>query len=563
MSLLADFSQFIKTPEGQGIASAIAGGLANARRGAPLNNIGRAGVAGLMGYSGAMERQAQEAESAQMREYRAMQMDQLRRQGEAATRRQQYLERLFPMGAGGSADASIPGTVPGTEPSATQGSENTLPPLSVVFKPEENARRASLAEQSRSQTSPQSTTQPANLDAGLLSQMTPDTIAALKVFADIDLTEPYKLSRPNWQNINGNLVNTNAPGFQGGFQPGVQISQDGKATLMTIGPDGLPRIQAAPGSLETFADFEDRKNAANARYQVIKVWNPVTQREEYVSQADIVAGRGGSAPTTTQPTRGNGRTPIGGGQNLSPALQELIRRDAEANGITNPTTSFTGAGPRQMYSVAPTGTRQTTPTPTSTGGQGFAAGPSSAERASADAFGKINDVWLKSSYEPVVSAGNAANETLASIQAARQTLGRIGQTGWGTEAKAYAANVLVGLGVSSKNAEMYATNVQQFQNIAMTNLKTALDAASGPQTEGDAERGAKLFASLQNTPQANEFILDLSEAKAQRDAMKAKFFQEALPVARAKGDLQEVEREWQKRAPSIFSLPSMRKWGAK
>lgn len=45
--------EFLTSPAGIGIMSAIAGGLANARRGTPMNNIGRAGLAGLMGYTNA------------------------------------------------------------------------------------------------------------------------------------------------------------------------------------------------------------------------------------------------------------------------------------------------------------------------------------------------------------------------------------------------------------------------------------------------------------------------------------------------------------------------------
>ena len=44
MGLLDGFSEFVKTPEGQGLLSAVAGGLAGARRGAPLNSIGIGGL---------------------------------------------------------------------------------------------------------------------------------------------------------------------------------------------------------------------------------------------------------------------------------------------------------------------------------------------------------------------------------------------------------------------------------------------------------------------------------------------------------------------------------------
>lgn len=50
---MAGLLDFIGTPEGQGLLSAAFGGLAGARRGAPLNSIGIAGLSGLQGYQGA------------------------------------------------------------------------------------------------------------------------------------------------------------------------------------------------------------------------------------------------------------------------------------------------------------------------------------------------------------------------------------------------------------------------------------------------------------------------------------------------------------------------------
>lgn len=72
--LLDDFSSFAKTPEGQGLLSAAFGGLAGARRGQPINSLGRAGLAGLAGYSGAQDRALQQEESAVQKQFRDMQM---------------------------------------------------------------------------------------------------------------------------------------------------------------------------------------------------------------------------------------------------------------------------------------------------------------------------------------------------------------------------------------------------------------------------------------------------------------------------------------------------------
>ena len=71
---------FIKTPEGQGLLAGAFGYAANAQRGAPINSIGRGGLAGLLGYSNALERQTQDQENQFQRQYRNMQMDQMRGQ---------------------------------------------------------------------------------------------------------------------------------------------------------------------------------------------------------------------------------------------------------------------------------------------------------------------------------------------------------------------------------------------------------------------------------------------------------------------------------------------------
>jgi hypothetical protein len=76
MGLLDDFSEFAKTPGGQGLLSAAFGGLAGARRGAPLNSLGNAGLAGLQGYAGAQDRLTQQGEAEQTRKLRQMQIDQ-------------------------------------------------------------------------------------------------------------------------------------------------------------------------------------------------------------------------------------------------------------------------------------------------------------------------------------------------------------------------------------------------------------------------------------------------------------------------------------------------------
>lgn len=63
---------FVNTPVGMGLLSAAFGGLAGARRGAPLNSLGAAGLAGVAGYnaasSNALKNQAMQIKQRQMQE---------------------------------------------------------------------------------------------------------------------------------------------------------------------------------------------------------------------------------------------------------------------------------------------------------------------------------------------------------------------------------------------------------------------------------------------------------------------------------------------------------------
>jgi hypothetical protein len=311
---------------------------------------------------------------------------------------------------------------------------------------------------------------------------------------------------------------------------------------MAMGPGGV--YGALPGYAQGQASIEGAK--AQATEEAKARLNPLP-----LGYVDSGTGRpvGGSTYDYLKPKQAQPA--------MTPELEAFIRADAAKNGIPNPVANFTGGS---RFDLAKPSVMQGL-------GQLQSAAEAKAAEAKAlqpiEAGNKINDAWLKTSYEPVISQGGAANDMLTNVAVARQSMRNMGGTGWGTEAKATGAGILAGLGIATKNAELYASNAQTFQSAAMTNLWTTLNAAKGPQTEGDADRAKQTFAQLKSTPQANEYILDLAEAKAQRDAMKASFYQNALPIAKEEGDLQKVDREWSKRVPSIFSMPSMTKWAKK
>lgn len=164
----------------------------------------------------------------------------------------------------------------------------------------------------------------------------------------------------------------------------------------------------------------------------------------------------------------------------------------------------------------------------------------------------LNKNFITQSYNPTLEAAKSSKDILGSLDALKTVDVK---TGWGTEAKASAANVLTSLGIAPDNAQMFATNVQKFQSIAMTRLLDTLSAQKGPQTEGDSARAQQTFAMLKNTPEANQFIADFARAKANMDVRKANFYQDALPLGQQAGDLNEIDRRWKKIQGSIWDDP--------
>ena len=91
MGLLEEFASFAKTPEGIGLLSTVAGGLAGARKGQPINSLGRAGMSGLMGYAQAQDQQMQQEQAGQMKDLRSMQIGQMKQAQIDAARRQEKI----------------------------------------------------------------------------------------------------------------------------------------------------------------------------------------------------------------------------------------------------------------------------------------------------------------------------------------------------------------------------------------------------------------------------------------------------------------------------------------
>jgi hypothetical protein len=173
-----------------------------------------------------------------------------------------------------------------------------------------------------------------------------------------------------------------------------------------------------------------------------------------------------------------------------------------------------------------------------------------------------NEDFTKNVYRPTLDAA-ARNSTVLSRLDALERLPISEQTGWGTQAKAAATNVLLGLGYKGDEAKALASDAQTFKAIQARQVNEELNAAKGPQTEGDAQRAASAYASLGNTPQANQFINSLQRAIVKRKNAEAKFYRDNYNSALQANDLSQLERNWMdspQAAQSIFDYPEMKAW---
>lgn len=358
----------------------------------------------------------------------------------------------------------------------------------------------------------------------------------------------FKRGTPNIDFVNGVAMDKNR--VQAGTSVPT-ISQNGQASQLILDPSapGGFRVIAPAGALDTYGAYRSADEAAKAGSDLVKRYNPDTGREEYVSRAQALrASQPGTEPPQAAQAWPSRTTP---GQALPQVGINVVRND-----LQNPATQFSSPAARAAV-MQLAGMQQP-------GAGGFpgpmAAGPSAAELRVGKTLDAGNEAFMKESYTPTQAAGKAAGDMLVSVTTARNALRNLGATGWGTPTMAAAASVLGSLGVPQ--ASRFASNAQVFQQAAMERLWSTLGEQKGPQTEGDADRAAKTFAQLKNQPAANLYILDLAQAKAERDRIRANFFREGLPLGQRAGDLQMIEREWQAREPSIFDMPSMKKWAA-
>ena len=154
---------------------------------------------------------------------------------------------------------------------------------------------------------------------------------------------------------------------------------------------------------------------------------------------------------------------------------------------------------------------------------------------------QLNNQWITGQFEPAIAAGEAAKGAMENVRLLKSI---DLTTGFGTDAQKTAANVLASFGV--KDAAKFATNAQIFESKIYEGLVDTLSKQKGPQTDKDFANLQKTYASLKNTPQANQFLLDVVEAKALQDQRKAAYFQKAASIPELRSNLSAITNEWNK-----------------
>lgn len=477
---------FVKTPEGQGLLSAAFGGLAGARRGAPVNTLGIAGLAGINGYSDALQRDS-------TAQYRNMQAQQIQANLAQKQRQNDWLQQHMP---GGSPVAPSGNPQPAVGPDGVQTfpQSDRQSPIQIGGADGSQMPGSSTMPNAAPGATPPDR-QPQGAFPLTLNDIT--TYQMLGLDGGGTLLDLYKQANNPQERKGGNYYvdpRTGQQTYMPKMPEGVMLNGQGQA---------LP----VPGAAQANAGYKGAEAGSVAEAQF--PW-AVTQKQ---------LEQEGAAGLTPEKV-------IGPNGDVYFSNKRDVARGVGVGSTVNPNGQVTP--PR-----------------------------SSLNPVNQAATQDLNKNWISSSYQPTLDAGKTAGDMRNSITAARNI---DLNTGAGTEFKAAAANVLTSLGIGSKNAQLYAANTQKFQSVAMDRLLTVLGAQKGPQTEGDADRASKTFVSLKNTPEANTFILDLAEAKANQDARKAQFYQEALPQAQKEGDLMRIDREWRNIQGSIWNDPVLSRW---
>lgn len=313
---MAGLLDFIETPIGQGLLSAAFGGLAGARSGTPLNNIGRAGVAGLAGYSNAVDKSHEE-------QMKKLQMEQLK----AAMAEKSQKDQFFKLLMGGNA------------PMTTKTEYSPVPGDSYMPAAEINPANAFVA---KTISVPQSSS------GGTLASMTPDQIAAAKMIG-VDLSKQWEIAKQGFEQKAGSYYldpTTNQRTYLADPVKGISMDSSGNVGIMpgwssataqqTIAQKLPEQMIAAAGRVNLRTNPDGTQTPVSELSE-----NPVLRgMGQYLSvgQAPV---QGGRTPSTdgAAPSSG-GQTPASGGQakygiSSDQAIANAVKKEEQITQVQN------------------------------------------------------------------------------------------------------------------------------------------------------------------------------------------------------------------------------------
>ncbi|MES2950291.1 MAG: hypothetical protein V4858_17245 [Pseudomonadota bacterium] len=282
-----------------------------------------------------------------------------------------------------------------------------------------------------------------------------------------------------------------------GFMPSLTTSTTGQTSMTRIGPDGLPVVSAPQGALETYGAYK----AADAGLKPIKVFNPVTQREEFTSEAAVVGARpGGPAPMAGP--GGNVQSPAYSGGSRDGANAESVRMMESE--LQNPALK-----PEDRAGIQREIARMKLQTPTA-----FAAGPSAAEatKAATDKEYAVNATKdIGETRKTIMNAGFAAPSTISKYQQLGKLLqdvdgGTLTATGTNIASTMNSLGFKVDKNLPNKEAAAALGNEMALE------LRNPANGAGMPGAMSDADRNY-LVSMIPNASQSAAGRKQLLEAK--------------------------------------------------
>lgn len=166
-----------------------------------------------------------------------------------------------------------------------------------------------------------------------------------------------------------------------------------------------------------------------------------------------------------------------------------------------------------------------------------------------------------STFKDLNEAANQFGPRETSLNQLKGAFKAIGDTGPGTSGyRKGVATVLSAFNIPE--SQELLSNYQLAEQAIKEGVNKEIMADKGVATSSDERRHEAASNSLQGTPQYNAYILDMKRALLDRDKDKHAFFNEMYPKAKkaSDGDLMSIQEIWQRKQPSIYDYPYMKKW---